>query len=502
VKPERIDGYIVGVNPGDRTDTLGRFSFSESSVDACVRGASRAKGIWGKRTLAERAGVVRSLKEGLEKRQEPIAELMTRETGKPLWECRQEVVATIRAIDLILEDGLALLAARVLDAREARSDLLPRGVVAILTPFSMPLFTPVLNSVAAMLAGNTVVFKPSKYTPGTGQAIAELWDRCRLPRGVFNLFQGSGKANGKRLVSHPSIDALLFAGSYRTALDIRQATLVRPELPTLLQCGGKGCGIVIDGCDVERAVYESVLGSFMTTGQRYNSTGRVIVTRDVFDTFCSQVQRRTELLTVGYGMDGDTFMGPMISESARKRYHRYGKLLQAKGHSALMEAESVKKSRRGYYVSPAIYWVHWENGNPFLNDEPPGPTLLIYRVDTWEDAIALHNQLQFRVSTSLFVDSEHEYLEEMKSRLSTGALNINRGTISSSMRLSAVGVGRSSNGIPGGIDLLRFLVTPRRTLMDTRAFDPSSTVPGMNWVDRTDQPTAGESTELEGVPSS
>ena len=153
---------------------------------------------------------------------------MTRETGRPLWETRQEVLATVRAVDLFLDDGIPLLAPRVLEEIGARSDRVPRGVVAILTPQSFPLLLLATQVDAAILAGNAVVFKPSKYCPGSGQAVAEILDGCRLPRGVFALVQGPGSVVGHRLVANPGLDAVVFSGSYATAHTIRHTTVGRP----------------------------------------------------------------------------------------------------------------------------------------------------------------------------------------------------------------------------------------------------------------------------------
>ena len=143
-----------------------------------------------------------------------------------------------------------------------------------------------------------------------------------------------------------------------------------------------------------------------------------------------------------------------------------------------------------------MYWIDWEKGHGFINDEPPGPTLLLYRVPGWEEAVELHNQLRYRVSTSLFVRPDYPALPEIVARLKTGSLNINRGTIGASLRLPAVGLGRASNGLPGGIDLLRFLSTPRSTLVEVRPFDPANAVPGMNWDEDDDDPISLE-IELE-----
>jgi succinylglutamic semialdehyde dehydrogenase len=501
VKPERIDGYIVGINPGDRSDVLGRFGFSESSVEAAVSAARRGFGVWRRCSLAERSTALRRFREALSKEQERFAALITRETGKPVWESRQEVVASIRVVDLLLDEGLGLLAPRVLHESDARSDGLPHGVVAVLAPYNLPLLHSTLQVLAALLSGNTVVLKPSKFTPGVGQGIAELLDRCRLPRGVFNLVQGSGTGIGQRLSTHPGIDALLFQGSYSSAVAIHKALSERPELPVLSQCGGKGAAIVLDGCSLDQAVYECIVGAYLTAGQRHNSTARVFVTKAIFDAFCDKLVRRAAAVNIGYGFDETVFMGPVISENVRSRYRRFGRALVAAGHTALLEAHDLDiAEKRGFYVNPALYWVNGRRSDTFLGEEPPGPVLLLYKVEDWQEAVQLHNQLSYRAAAALFVDPEHPDLAEMVRRLRTGALNINRGTIGSSQRLPSAGLGRASNGIASGIELLRFLARPRAMLVERRPFDASHIVPGVNWEtdDLQDAPDLTGALEIEG----
>jgi succinylglutamic semialdehyde dehydrogenase len=486
VRPERVDGTIVGVNPGDRSDALGSFPFSLGAVDDAVDSGRRGFAAWRRVPTADRAKAVRKYRDVLSRQHERIAALVTRETGKPLWEARQEVIASTRAVDLLLEEGLGLLESRVLHEHEARSDVLPRGVVGMVVPFTLPLLVPTLQACAALLAGNAVVFKPSKYTPAVGQAVVELFDRCRLPRGVVNLVQGSGNAVGRRLAGHPGLDALLFGGSWSGARAVRDATAERPELATLLHCGGKAAAIVLGG-DLDRAVYEILVGAYLTAGQRPNSTARVIVVDELFDAFAEALVRRTRRVTVGYGFDPGTFCGPVISEAHRTRYQRYGKALGQRAHHALvpLDARDVP-GRAGFYTQPAVVEIAWSNGHPFLNDEPPGPVVLLYRVGSWEDAIELHNRLLFRSATSVFVEPDAPEVEEIVARVETGCLHVNRNTIGASLRLPSVPLGRASNGVGGGIDLLRFLSASRATLVESRPFDPTQAVPGIRWNDGPD----------------
>ncbi|MFZ5478637.1 MAG: aldehyde dehydrogenase family protein [Myxococcota bacterium] len=489
VKPEQVDGYINAVNPGDRTDVLGRFPFSTTSVDHAVELAGLGARTWRRVPMADRAAAVRRFRDHLAQHQEILARLLTRENGKPLWEARQEVGSAVRAIDLYLDEGVGLVAPRIVEESTARTDYLPRGVAAVVCPYNLPVLLATSMVVAAVLTGNAVVVKPSKFTPGVGQFLAELWDRCKLPRGVFNLVHGSGSVVGQRLVAHPGVDALLFAGSFDSAKEVRRATAERPELPSLFQCGGKGIAVVLEDCELDRTVYEVLVGACLTTGQRHNSTARVLVHEAVFDAVASELVRRAQRLTVGYGLGVDTFMGPVISDNFRARFRKYGKAVVGKGHTALLEGEAVEvPGYRGNYVSPGVYEIDWKKGAPFLNDEPPGPVMLLYRVRDWEEAIELHNQAQYRVSTSVFTRVDNPALGEIRDRIKTGALNLNRGTIGQSLRLPSVGLGRSSNALPAGIDMVRLLTYPRASLIETRPFDANNLVPGVRWVD----PVEGE----------
>lgn len=482
VKPERVDGYIVGVNPGDREDILGRFGFSEASVDEAVRSARRGSALWRRVDASERATALRRFRDAMSNMSDRLAMLICRETGKPLWEARQEVVASIRVVDLLVDDGLPLLSPAVLHETDARSDYRPQGVVAVIVPFSLPLLHATLNVQAAILTGNAVVLKPSKFTPGVGQAVAELMDRCRLPRGVFNLVQGSGAGVGSRLVEHPGVDALLFSGSHATAEAISSTLRKRPHLPRMLHTGGKASATILPGCEMDQAIYETILGAFLTSGQRHNSTARVFVLRSIADVVCDALARRMQHVRVGYGLDSQVFMGPVISENVRSRYRRFGKKLSAEGHTALLGVDSFEPGeRRGFYVRPSLYLMDGNDPEAWLGEESPGPILMVHPVDSWEEAISRHNQVRFRPAASIFGDPDSMEVEEMSQRIQSGAININRSTIGASQRLPSAGFGSSSNGYSSGIQLLRFLTRPSAMLVERRPFDREHLVPGVYW---------------------
>ncbi len=487
VRPVRVDGYIVGINPGDRTDTLGRFAFSATSVDDAVGAAREAVPAWRRTHVDDRADLLVKLAERLEEDAVALAELLTRETGKPLWESAEEVSGAARSARLLAREGPLHLPARRLKEGVAWSEPQPHGVVAVITPAVFPLLVPTLHVLAALLAGNTVVFKPSKFAPGAGQALAERLDRCKLPRGVFNLVQGSGSVVGQRIVAHPGVDALLFAGSYATAKAVRAATVDRPELPLLYQCGGKSTAIVLADADLPRAAYDLSVSAFITAGQRHNGTARILVHRDVLDAFAERFAQRARELVLGYGFDDGVFMGPVVSDAARIAYRRYGKALTAAGHTPLLEATPADVAgHKGFYVRPALYWMNGterDGANLFLDEEPPGPIVQLYPFDDVAHAARLHNRVASRSTAAVFGDPDGQEVAYLLDALSTGSVHLNRGTIGSSLRLPAVGMGRASNGVSADSDLLRFLAVPRAVLVDRSPFDASRRIPGTGFID-------------------
>jgi acyl-CoA reductase-like NAD-dependent aldehyde dehydrogenase len=484
IRPERIDGFINGVNPGDRTDVLGRFAFSEASVDEAVDYARTAARSWGRMPLAERAQAVRRFRQAVAKGRDRLVSLITRETGKPIWESRTEVIETLKTLDVLLDGGLRALTPALLEDTPGRSDRLPRGVVALVCPYNQPALIAGTYSAAALLGGNTVVYKPSKFTPGVGQLIAELWDQCRLPRGVLNMVQGSGAGVGKRLATHADIDALIVTGGFSTAMEIRRAVFDRPDLPVIYESGGKGIALVLDGCDLDRAVYEVMTGAFMGSGQRHDSTARVIVERGASEAFLERLVEKSRRLKVGYGFDDEVFMGPVISENARSRYRRYLRALAQKGHETLLEGQSLTDlDHRGFYVSPAIVKVDWRAGSAFMNEETPGPVLLVYEAADIGEALALHNQAYYRLSTSIFPAPDDD-LGEIAARLRTGRLLVNRSTTTRALTLPASSLGRCGSGVPSGPGLVHALTYARAQMVETRPFDPTYTLPGVHWADQ------------------
>lgn len=481
IKLPDVDGYINSLNPGDTRDVIGRFPFSETGADIAVGCAREAFPAWHRLGTTERRNILQRFRMQLETSQEPLVAYLMRETGKPMWETQAEVVACIRHVEVSLDQGAQQLEPWRLTDLEGGCEFHPRGVAVVLGCYNLPLLTPVAQLVPALLAGNTIVFKPSKYTPAIGQLIAELIDRARLPRGVFNLVQGNGGSVGKRLAANPDVDILLMEGSIETGLDIRQTTLAQPWKRLVLNTCGRGTAIILDDADVDKAVYELISGAYLTTGQRRSSTARVIVTRPIAERVSNRLRQVIARLQIGHGYRNDIFFGPLISEKYRKAYLGWAEAMQQEGHTMLAMGERLDLDPPGYFVTPTLARVNPKVAREVASAElVVGPALEMQVVDDFAHAVEVHNQSRLGLVTSLFTRSV-ELAREARFLLRTGALNVNRSTISLSARLPLEGFGASSAGYPSGIYAARACSFPVAWLDDQRAFERSQLMPGIHW---------------------
>jgi acyl-CoA reductase-like NAD-dependent aldehyde dehydrogenase len=457
VKPESTNGFINDGNPGDRDDHIGRFPFSMANVKEAIAYAKAVQPAWGRKSLEDRLRPVDEFRKQIERRMRYIISVMTREVGLPSWEAHQELKETINLLEAMIGEAPAMLGQVRSEDSLSEFQRQPLGVAAMITPFSLSLQTPALFSAASILCGNTVVHNPSKYTPGIGQAIAELWDRSQLQRGVYNMVQGPGSHIGQCLLSSPEIDGLLFAGSHSIASEVRKKTA--PSFPLVMHMGGKSTAIVLDDCEIESTTRDILSSACRATGQRPNSISRVIATPPIMEQLSDRLARSMDQISIGYGADRGVYIGPMVSEHWRTRYHRFGRSLLSGGHTAIRGTENKELEKRGFYVKPSLYRINWTNGSPMIDDEPPGPIILLYEASGLEEIISLHNMIAHRRMSSVFTDIHRPRLQGLLSRLQTGAVFVNQPPHELSM--AACGQGKSSNGHAMGAGLLESMTQQR-----------------------------------------
>lgn len=478
----RVDGHVESRNPGDLDHVVGTFTYSAPNVDAAIEYGREALPQWRDMDIGERVDRLRAIADQLHQITNQLAAVVTSEVGKPVWEARMEVLAAVRQCDILLRDGPALMAPQAIDSIHGASRRWPLGVVAAIAPTPLPVFVPMGYLLSALVAGNTVVFNPSSRTPAVGQLIAEVIDRSNLPRGVFSMVQGPGEPIGWKLATHPQVDALVYAGHVRHARTIVRGNEPHVRKRIITQTGGKGTAVVLADANVDRAVYEVVTGAFLTSGQRFNSTARVVVEDAVYEEFRLKALDLTRNLRVGYGFDDDVFMGPVLSGEFRDEILARVRQMEAGGSHVPLRGVVPDDTRQGHYLTPTLL----ENGTQGQNgagaEEVPGPVLAMEQSASREATWAAADRATYGLCAAVFTRSAESF-EEAQRRLHVGSLNWNRATVAASGRLPISSWGRAGKGSEGNVYLIRALSHPTSVLGEPGAFDPTKLMPGVAWVD-------------------
>ena len=484
IKPDRADGEFKDISPADLKDEVMHLEYRYDHVAAATSAAKKAFLPWARLSQEKRNEFLKRLKEVYIAHSTQIAETIARETGKPLWDSTNEAKTMVNKIDITLDFSLKLVRdERVENALPGVDGYIryrPRGVMAVLGPFNFPGHLPNGHIVPALATGNTVVFKPSELTPATGQLMAQMVEKAQFPPGVFNVVQGVAET-GRRLVSDDDVDAILFTGSYETGLKIKQATLEHHWKLLALEMGGKNATIVWDDADINKAIYETVIASFISSGQRCSCTSRVILHKKIADKFIDKFYNTAKKLSIGYWKE-NPFMGPLINSDAVEKYLRFQEIAQREGAERLMRGKAFDvEGRPGYYVTPSICLVKdFKPDSVYQKSEIFGPNVAVYQVDDFDQALAINDSTGFGLVTSIFSKNRDLY-EETRLRARVGLVNWNRTTNGASSRLPFGGIGKSGNDRPTAHHAVYYTTVPVASLEDTTPFDPNSKLPGFNY---------------------
>src|SRR5918998_1030658 len=309
--------YFENRNPADTTDVIGHFPLSAlADVDRAVASAKRGFEQWRKTPAPARGEVLRRVGDLLSARKEEIANLMTREMGKPLAETRGDVQEGIDTAYYAAVEGRRLFGNTVpseLRDKWAMTYRRPIGVCGIITPFNFPLAIPTWKMFPALVCGNACVFKPAEDVPHTGHVLVEILLEAGLPPPGIQLVHGVGETVGAAIVEHPEIPVISFTGSTETGRVVGEVC-GRMHKRLSLEMGGKNAMIVMDDADLDLALEGVLWGAFGTTGQRCTATSRLILQKGVHDRFLGMLVDRTRGLKVGDGRKGGTDVGPLISD--------------------------------------------------------------------------------------------------------------------------------------------------------------------------------------------
>ncbi|EKO3368992.1 succinylglutamate-semialdehyde dehydrogenase [Vibrio fluvialis] len=451
-------------------------SATPAQVEDAVKAARSAFVEWKKLPFAEREKVVLAFAEKVKANAEAIAEVIAKETGKPIWETRTEAAAMAGKIAISIRAYHDRTGETV---REAAGNQIvlrhrPLGVMAVFGPYNFPGHLPNGHIVPALLAGNTVVFKPSEQTPWTGEVAMKLWEEAGLPKGVLNLVQG-GKETGIALAQSKGIDGLLFTGSANTGHLLHRQFAGQPGKMLALEMGGNNPMVISDHYgDLDSTVYTIIQSAFISAGQRCTCARRLYVPHgDKGDALITRLVEATQKLRIDQPFaEPAPFMGPQISKAAADFILKAQANLQSLGGEILVEARGLEAA----FVTPGIIDVTPITELP--DEEYFGPLLQVVRYETLAQAVELANDTQFGLSAGLVTtdDSEWEYFVD---HIRAGIVNRNRQLTGASGDAPFGGPGASGNLRPSAFYAADYCAYPMASMEGSATELPATLSPGI-----------------------
>jgi succinylglutamic semialdehyde dehydrogenase len=453
------------------------FVAAAGEVDQAVAAARGAAESWASVPVQRRIFFLERFAQLLKDHRAELGEAISKETGKPTWEALSEVDSMINKVPVSVE---AFASRRRPVETEAAGGIAatrfkPYGVVAVFGPFNFPGHLPNGHIVPALVAGNTVVFKPSELTPLVAQTTVELWEAAELPKGVLNLVQG-GRETGAALAAHPGIDGLLFTGSAAVGRLLSRAFADHPDKILALEMGGNNPLIVHEAADLDAAAYLTIQSAFITAGQRCTCARRLIVPEgSQGDAFLERLVRMTKTIRTGrYTESPEPFMGPVITAGAADKLLSAQDALTSAGARTLLKMEKLPPSPA--MVSAGILDVTDVPNRP--DEELFGPLLQVIRVKDFPSAIAEANGTAYGLAAGLLSDNPELYAQFF-GKTRAGVVNWNRQTTGASGSLPFGGAGLSGNNRPSGYYAADYCSFPVASLENPRLGLPASITPGI-----------------------
>lgn len=421
-------------------------SATRHDVQDAVSAAREAFEGWALTPLAERVRIMRRYKEIIERDAEELARLISKETGKPFWETKTESATVAGKVEISIKAHEERTGVRETASGATRGVLRhkPHGVMAVLGPFNFPAHLPNGHIVPALIAGNTVVFKPSEMAPGPGGFIVDAMAEAGVPKGVVNLVHGA-RETGEALLDAEGLDGVLFTGGYKTGLLIHKKFADRLDVITALELGGNNPLIWWDTDDVDAAAWTVIQSAFLTSGQRCTCSRRLILPDGAAgDRFLDALVKYRDRLIVGAPFaEPQPFMGPVISPRAAAQLERAFDFRESQG-GEVIRALSVQDEGSSF-VSPGI--IDLTRAEAIPDEEHFGPMLALYRVKDFDAAIARANATAFGLSAGVLTDDPKKW-EKFLALSRAGIVNWNRQTTGASSAAPFGGVGHSGNHRP------------------------------------------------------
>jgi alpha-ketoglutaric semialdehyde dehydrogenase len=466
----RTGKTFQNINPARHDDVVGVFQASGAAdIDAAVRAAAEAWKTWRLTPAPKRAEILYRTGEILLERKEQYAQEMTREMGKVMAETRGDVQEAVDTAYYMAGEGRRLFGQTTpseLQNKFAMSVRMPVGVCGMIAPWNFPMAIPSWKLFPALVCGNTCVIKPAEDTPLSTYNLVQTLMDAGLPPGVVNIVTGFGPEAGAPLVEHPLVRAISFTGSSEVGRIVGQ-TAAGHFKPCSLEMGGKNAMIVMEDANLDLALDGALWGAFGTTGQRCTATSRIIVHHDVVKEFTRKLVDRAEDLRVGDGLDESMQMGPQINRQQIETSIRYCEIAKHEGAKLMTGGKPLTKGAyaKGHFFAPTVV-AKVKPGMRIAQEEVFGPVVSILECGSFDEALAIANNISYGLSTALYSRDVNRAFRAMRD-LEAGITYINAPTIGAEVHLPFGGVKQTGNGHrEGGTGALDFYTTWKSVYVD------------------------------------
>lgn len=439
---------------------------TEEEISKAILSAGLAATSWSALHLSERTAYLEEFARRLEEEKDDFALTISKSCGKPLWEAATELEAMIHKIASSIEAYQQRCPEKIIPMSHATLHLShrPHGIAAIFGPFNFPGHLPHGHIVPALLAGNTVVFKGSEWTPLVSEHMAELWQI--LPKGVFNLIQG-GATSGRLLACHGGVNALFFTGSYATGISLLK--WADPRKLVALEMGGNNPIVVSSILDPEAAASLTLHSSFISAGQRCACARRLILSpSDQSELFLSKLIEMSAKVAIGpYTDHPEPFMGPLINAASKKSMVEAQEELIRKGGEPLLLMKEIRG--KGHFLTCGIIDVTEIKERDDV--EHFGPLLQLIRTSSFEEALREANHTDYGLAAAIFTDKKEEF-DAFYRHVKAGILNWNAPTVGASGRAPFGGIGKSGNYRPSGFYAADYCAYPVVSMENAQVAPP------------------------------
>lgn len=455
-RQSRSQRTFNNISPANKNDIIGEFPESNSAdLEEAVTAAKYAFDKWKRIPAPKRGDILRIAGDIFAKRKNELAQIMTREMGKPVFETKGDIQEAIDTCYYAATETRRLFGHNAPSEMPDKMNLsfrVPVGICGIITAWNFPIAVPSWKIIPALAAGNVVIFKPSEDSPLSANIFAEIMEQAGLPKGVFNVLHGAAEI-GDAIVHHPDINLIGFTGSTETGKKIA-ATCGRMNKKVSLEMGGKNAQIVMDDANLELALEGALWGAYGTTGQRCTATSRVLLHSAIHDKFIAMFKEKVQKLKLGDGLNPKTDVGPVINQKAIDKilgYIEIGKLEGAKlefggerADNSYNHSDDNFNLSDGNYIQPTLFTGVTKNMRIF-QEEIFGPVLSISKFDTLDEAIELSNSVNYGLSSSIYTNNVRNSWVAVR-ELEAGITYVNAPTIGAEAHMPFGGVKGTGNG--------------------------------------------------------